>query len=137
MKKLLKTMKPGDFVLLVLLVFLSFLPVIIFSINSATSETDHYTAVISADGETIHEIELMDDGGTETYDYVDETGNRNEIVREGTEVHMHDANCSDQLCVRQGAIDGVGETIVCLPHRVIVEITTENSDEVPEIDAIS
>jgi hypothetical protein len=137
MKKLLKMMKPGDLILLVLLVILSFLPVLIFSINTMTSDVDHYTAVISYDGEPLHEMALIDDGETETYEYTSDDGNQNIVVREGTEVHMHDANCTDQLCVRQGTVEEVGETIVCLPHRFVVEVTTENPDEEPEIDVIS
>lgn len=137
MKKLLDMMKAGDIILLVLLVILSFLPVIIFSINTASSGVEDHTAVISADGEVIYEMTLADDGETETYEYTSEEGHQNIVVREGTEVEIHDANCTDQLCVRQGSISGVGETIVCLPHRVVVEITSENNEEEPEIDVIS
>ena len=128
MKKFLKTMKPGDLIIIVLLVLLSFLPVVLFSMNSATSNVDHLTAVISADGVPLHEIELVDDGETETYEYISEDGQRNVIVREGTEVTMTDASCPDQLCVRQGVITQVGETIVCLPHRLVVEVTSDNPD---------
>lgn len=137
MKKLLNMMKTGDIVLLVLLVLLSFLPAIIFSIQTVSSDVDHQTAVISSDGEVLHEIALIDDGETETYEYTSDDGHRNVVVREGKQVHMHDANCTDQLCVRQGAASEAGETIVCLPHRFLVEITTENPEEEPEIDVIS
>lgn len=139
MKKFLKTMKPGDLIIIVLLVFLSFLPVVLFSMNSASSNADHYTAVISADGEDLHEMELIDDGETETYEYVSEDGHRNTIVREGTEITMIDASCPDQLCVRQGVITEAGETIVCLPHRLVVEVTSDNPDvnNDTEIDVIS
>lgn len=33
-----------------------------------------------------------------------------------------DADCRDSLCVNQKAISKVNETIVCLPHKVIIEI---------------
>ena len=33
-----------------------------------------------------------------------------------------EANCGDHTCVRTGAVSREGETIVCLPHRLIVEI---------------
>lgn len=139
MKKFLKTIKPGDLIIIVLLVLLSFLPVILFSMNSASSHTEHYTAVISADGVDLHEMVLVDDGETETYEYISEDGHRNTIVREGTEVTMIDASCPDQLCVRQGVITEAGETIVCLPHRLVVEVTSDNPDvnNETEIDVIS
>lgn len=139
MKKVIEIMKPGDLILVVLLIILSFLPVVIFSMNTAISDVDHYTAIISADGEVVHEMELMDDGEVETYEYADEDGHYNTIVREGTEIYIIDANCTDQLCVRQGLVHEVGETIVCLPHRILVEVTSENADINidTEIDVIS
>jgi len=33
-----------------------------------------------------------------------------------------EANCGDHTCVRMGAISREGETIVCLPHRLIVRV---------------
>lgn len=139
MKKLLKMMKSGDIVLLLFLVVLSFLPVIIFSFANATSATDYYTAVVSVDGEEIHRFELKDDGEREVYVYSDDHGHENHIIREGTIVYMVEASCADQLCVRQGEIERIGETIVCLPHRLLVEVNSDNVDQQPdtEIDVIS
>lgn len=139
MKKLLSQMKYGDIILLVFLVLLSFLPVILFSIEQGNSDAKHYTAVLSSDGEIIHEMVLADDDETETFEYTDSNGNRNIVVREGTIIHMHDANCTDQLCVRQGEISSPGETIVCLPHTFLIEITSDgvDIDSDSEIDAIT
>lgn len=139
MKNLLKQMKGGDVVILVFLVLLSFLPVIIFSIQEGNVESDFYTAVISSNGETVHEIVLRDDGETETFEYTNDSGQTNIVVREGTSIHMHDADCADQLCVRQGEINTPGETVVCLPHTFLIEITS-SSEEIEtdnEIDAIT
>lgn len=33
-----------------------------------------------------------------------------------------EADCRDSLCVNQKAISKVNETIVCLPHKMIIEI---------------
>lgn len=139
MKKLFKMMKPGDLVLLLFLVVLSFLPVIIFSYSQADNDHTHNTVVISSDGEVVHEIELLDDGETEVFEFEDDQGHTNKIIREGSIVYMVEANCPDQLCVRQGEISKVGETIVCLPHSFLVEIQSENpdTDEQPDIDAIT
>ena len=42
-------------------------------------------------------------------------------IRDG-QAAVIDANCGDHTCVRTGAVSRAGETIVCLPHRLIVEI---------------
>ena len=42
---------------------------------------------------------------------------------------MTDADCPDKLCVKTGRISKTGETIVCLPHRVVVEIIGAAADD--------
>lgn len=133
MKKFFKMVKPGDFIIVALLVILSFLPLAIFTYqNNASANGDHLYVVISADGEVVHEMELKNDHTRETYEFVDEHGHENTIVREGQKVYMADANCTDLLCVQQGEITEIGETIVCLPNRVLVEITSDGEN--PELN---
>lgn len=33
-----------------------------------------------------------------------------------------EANCGDHTCVRTGAVSREGESIVCLPHRLVIRI---------------
>ncbi len=61
-----------------------------------------------------------------------ETGNTL-LIEEGS-VKMKEADCPDQYCVKQSAISRSGESIICLPHRVVVEIET---DEGEALDGIS
>ena len=35
---------------------------------------------------------------------------------------MTEADCPDKICVDHNAISRAGESIVCLPHRIVVEI---------------
>ena len=35
---------------------------------------------------------------------------------------MEKADCPDQVCVRHSAISRNGESIICLPHEVVVSI---------------
>ena len=35
------------------------------------------------------------------------------------------ANCKNQICVNHKPISNSGETIVCLPHKLVIEITDE------------
>jgi hypothetical protein len=48
---------------------------------------------------------------------------------------MTQADCPDKLCVHQKAISATGETIVCLPNKVVVEIAGETEDA--EFDTIA
>ncbi len=42
-------------------------------------------------------------------------------IRDGS-VRMVESACPDKLCVRSGWISRPGESIVCLPNRVVLEI---------------
>lgn len=65
-------------------------------------------------------------------------GDGNHIQIENGTVRMTYANCPDHLCVNQGKIKADGEMIVCLPNRVVVQVSDENaevSDDVPDLIA--
>ncbi len=47
-----------------------------------------------------------------------------EYVR-GKGVHMVLSPCPDKLCIRQGFIKKIGESIVCLPNRVVITLEAE------------
>lgn len=51
-----------------------------------------------------------------------EDGHYNTIQVKDGKVKMLEADCSNQVCVQSSQIEHVGETIVCLPHKVIVKI---------------
>ena len=46
----------------------------------------------------------------------------NTLVIENGTARVAEAGCPDQICVRQGVIQYEGESIVCLPHRLIVTV---------------
>lgn len=53
----------------------------------------------------------------------------NQIIIEKGSVYMKDANCPDELCVKQGIISKTGESIICLPHKIVVKIASEEGAE--------
>lgn len=50
---------------------------------------------------------------------------------------MIDATCKDKLCVHQRAISSVNETIVCLPHKLVVTVKDSKADSESEFDAVA
>lgn len=53
------------------------------------------------------------------------------VVSNGT-VRVVDADCPDKICMKRGEISRAGESIVCLPNRVVVVISGKG-----EVEAIS
>lgn len=45
------------------------------------------------------------------------------------EVRMEAADCRDQICVHHSPISSGGESIICLPHRLVVEIVGGSDKE--------
>ena len=64
---------------------------------------------------------------------LDMDGGHNQFQIKDGVVSMMEADCPDQYCVKHAPIDKVNETIVCLPHKVVLEIT--EGEEAKEIDA--
>lgn len=49
-------------------------------------------------------------------------------IRNGR-VSVKESNCHDQICVKQKEISKTGESIICLPHKLIIVV--EGSDDNP------
>lgn len=88
-------------------------------INYGVKKKGNY-AVIKVDGQVIKTLRLdREETSIEVSGY---QGGVNKIMIKDGKVSMTDADCPDKLCVKTGEISKTGETIVCLPHRVVVEI---------------
>lgn len=49
-------------------------------------------------------------------------GGMNRICIQAGKVWMESANCPDGLCMKQGSIEKNGQSIICLPHRLVIMI---------------
>ena len=69
---------------------------------------------------------------------IERDGHRNVVVIKDNTVHMDYSDCKNQVCVNTGKISKPGETIVCLPNYVIVEIVSseEGGEDDEAIDAV-
>lgn len=67
-------------------------------------------------------VDLSRVTSTEYLTVSDGAGGENVVLIERGRISVSAANCPDQICVRQGAITEPGVPIICLPHRVIVQI---------------
>lgn len=56
---------------------------------------------------------------------IDQEGVHNIVCIEDAQVYMKESNCAGQQCIAQGKISHSGESIVCLPNQIIIEITGE------------
>ncbi len=89
------------------------------------------TVIVYQDGQKLADYALSEDQ-TVVIPWKEEGFNL--LLIENGRARVTDADCPDQLCVRQRSIGRKGESIICLPHRLVVEI---NAKEERELDALT
>ena len=96
------------------------------------TKTSGSCVIVSVDGHVVHTYDLSEDGEYTISGY---DGGYNQLVIQNHEAYLSDADCPDHICVKTGKIHSVGQTIVCLPHKVVVEVVNEGEDA--EVDTVS
>ena len=84
---------------------------------------------ITVDGESKAFLPLDEDDSIR----IDTDEGYNVITIKDGEVTVTEADCRDQICVEHKKIKKTGETIVCLPHKLVVTVT---GDEPGDFDAV-
>ncbi len=85
-------------------------------------------AEILIDGELLERVPLNEG----TYKTINAGGHNIIVIEDGT-AKIDSADCHDQVCVRTGRLTRSGQAAVCLPNKVVLRITGEDS----EVDAVA
>lgn len=96
----------------------------------ASNYNKKYVEII-VDG-TEHSKYILDNTIEKEIEVVTDNGYNIIHIKNG-QVLVEESDCNNQLCVRKGVIEEPGEIIVCLPHKVVVQITGSSED----LDSIS
>ena len=89
--------------------------------------TGAVTARITRDGVLLEEIAL--ERVEQPYSFTLEDGSgSNTLAVERGRIRVAEADCPDQVCVRQGWISDGTVPIICLPHRLVIEIAGAGED---------
>ena len=102
----------------------------LYLVSSLTASDAVTTVVASVDGKEVLRRPLA---MNKDYEIPGKDGAVNVIRVENGQVYMLEANCRDGLCIRQGKMRNGAKTIVCLPHKIVVQLTgdapvSDNSD---------
>ena len=89
----------------------------------ANTDTDTATVVVRDGEQNVYELPLGKDA---TKTITTGLGTNVVVIKDGR-VHVEEADCPNQDCVHQGWIDAAGQQIVCLPHKLTVDIVDENA----------
>lgn len=111
-----KFFRKNDLILIGLLVGVLLIIVVILAITG----TGGNTVVVSVDGKVTESFPLSED---RTYLIEGYNGGTNTLVIQDGSAYVKDSSCPDHLCEHMGKINLVGQSVICLPNRVTVEIT--------------
>ena len=90
----------------------------------ANTDADTAMVVIRDGAQNVYELPL---GQDVTKTITTDLGTNVIEIKDGR-VHVEEADCPNQDCVHQGWIDAVGQQIVCLPHKLTVDIVDEGAE---------
>lgn len=84
---------------------------------------------VEVNGEEVMSLPLDKDTSIEICPENSEVDFSNTLTVKDGKAFMSYANCPDQICVNRGEIGYEGETIVCLPHKVVVTVIKGEKSE--------
>ena len=90
--------------------------------------------VVTVDGNVYGEYPLAHNMVEEIYTG-DNGGRLNRLVIRDGKAFVETATCPDKICAGHRAIFRDGESIICLPHRVVITVVTKKSAD--ELDAVA
>lgn len=96
------------------------------------TQKDGKEVIVTVDGKEVYKTSIKKD---QIYQIPEENGTNVMQIKDG-KVTMKKADCKDQICAEHKAIEKSGETIVCLPHKVVIEIRSEDGKE-QELDGVT
>ena len=120
------TKRKNDILLAALVIALAAL--LWFGLRLTRSEGAY--VLVTVDGEIFGEYPLDED----TEIRIGEGEEFNLLVIKGGEAHIAEASCPDKLCVNQGKISFDGQSLICLPNKVVVEV---KGGEQSDYDAVA
>ena len=92
------------------------------------------TVRVTVDGELYGVYSLSEDITEDIITGKDSSNFNRLIIRDG-KAYVESASCPDGICVSHRPIYRNGESIVCLPNKVVVTVFTENDTSSPDIVA--
>ena len=120
-----KIIKKADIILFFVLLIMG----ISLSIFSYSSGTSGEKVEVSLDGKLYGTYDLHKDQVIT----INENNHLNKITIKDGYVQMSYSDCKNQICVKDGKISKTNQSIVCLPNRVMIQITGGKE----EFDAVS
>ena len=118
-------LKSLDIVVIVVIILITLGSSAVPFINSRKSVDNKYVE-IQVKGKLFKRLPL-DNNRDERIPIKTDLGENLIEIKDG-KVRILDADCPDQICIKDGSVKNPGSILVCLPHKVVVQIKGDNTD---------
>ena len=119
--------RKADIILFIILISFGIASSVWFSMTSHSREK----STVTVDGKTYGVYKLSEDKTIAV-----KQGNKLNIIKiKHGFVTMSEASCDNQVCVKHKAISKTGESIICLPNKVVVSISGKGANKYDSISS--
>ena len=116
-----------DVVLIGLVLFFSIVSILWFTRTRIRQSSEPKVVLIYQKGKLLEEVKLDNDNA------ISILNGRMQIEVKGRRIRVVNSDCPQHICVNMGWIKYSGQTIVCAPNKVVIEVKSTGS---PLIDAV-
>lgn len=119
-----------DGVVIICLIILSFVPYVVFGMNQKAVPTENGTiAIVTINGKEVDRFDLNDESAHFEKTFYPGKDKYNIIEVEGNRIRVKEDNSPDQIAVRTGWISKPGQTSICLPHKLVIEVKNKKPSQ--------
>ncbi len=113
-------MKKRDFILIIMIIFLA---AVVWIMTSVLNRGTGGSLLISVDSQKYGVYDLNED-------QVISIGDTNACQIQDGEVSMIFGDCPDKVCVHSAGISKNGQTIICMPNKIVLEIVGSKDSQI-------
>ena len=122
-----RLLKPYDYLIILLLIVGSFLPFVLFETQAQSQTGDRY-AIVRINGQEVDRYNLEEITSLEKT-YYPAKGQYNIVEISNGRIRVKEDNSPDQIAVKTGWIVKNGQTSICLPHKLVIEIKQSGAED--------
>ncbi|MHC1721161.1 MAG: NusG domain II-containing protein [Clostridiaceae bacterium] len=121
-------MKKGDKIAALVIAFMLVISSVSVFLYMNLVKGSHHIAEIKQDGKVIKTIDLDKVLESQEVKIAYDNVHFNVVRIEKGRIRITDADCPDKVCVKTGWVTQSGQSIICLPHKLIIKIEGGSKD---------
>jgi hypothetical protein len=114
-------LKKTDYILLGTIIFIGVIIGLVIFLKSESGNS----VQIRVNGDVIADLNLNEN---QNYEIKGADGATNLLIIKDGKAWIKEASCPDGLCINMGKISQNGQSVICLPNKVVVEIISDTTE---------